>query len=136
MAEIPALPPDVLLDVRGLTKLFPPRRSLFQRKTANPVRAVEDVSFAIRQGETLGLVGESGCGKSTVTRLLLGIHQPTAGTMRYRRKDGGSVDLDRLSEDERLAYCTDLRIVFQDPQSSLNPRLQVRDIVGEVLKVN
>jgi peptide/nickel transport system ATP-binding protein len=136
MAETPALPPEVLLDVRGLTKLFPPRRSLFQRKNANPVRAVEDVSFAIRQGETLGLVGESGCGKSTVTRLLLGIHQPTAGTMRYRRKDGGSVDLDRLSEDERLAYCTDLRIVFQDPQSSLNPRLQVRDIVGEVLKVN
>jgi peptide/nickel transport system ATP-binding protein len=136
MAETPALSPDVLLDVRGLTKLFPPRRSLFQRKAANPVRAVEDVSFAIRQGETLGLVGESGCGKSTVTRLLLGIHQPTAGTMRYRRKDGGSVDLDRLSEDERLAYCTDLRIVFQDPQSSLNPRLQVRDIVGEVLKVN
>ena len=136
MAETPALPPDVLLDVRGLTKLFPPRRSLFQRKAANPVRAVEDVSFAIRQGETLGRVGESGCGKSTVTRLLLGIHQPTAGTMRYRRKDGGSVDLDTLSEDERLAYCTDLRIVFQDPQSSLNPRLQVRDIVGEVLKVN
>ncbi|HEV7323456.1 MAG TPA: oligopeptide/dipeptide ABC transporter ATP-binding protein [Bosea sp. (in: a-proteobacteria)] len=136
MAETPALPPDVLLDVRGLTKLFPPRRSLFQRKASNPVRAVEDVSFAIRQGETLGLVGESGCGKSTVTRLLLGIHQPTAGTMRYRRKDGGSVDLDTLSEDERLAYCTDLRIVFQDPQSSLNPRLQVRDIVGEVLKVN
>ena len=136
MAETPALPSDILLDVRGLTKLFPPRRSLLQRKAANPVRAVEDVSFAIRQGETLGLVGESGCGKSTVTRLLLGIHQPTAGTMRYRRKDGGSVDLDRLSEDERLAYCTDLRIVFQDPQSSLNPRLQVRDIVGEVLKVN
>ncbi|MCP4561642.1 MAG: ATP-binding cassette domain-containing protein [Bosea sp.] len=136
MAETPALPPEILLDVRGLTKLFPPRRSLFQRKASNPVRAVEDVSFAIRQGETLGLVGESGCGKSTVTRLLLGIHQPTAGTMRYRRKDGGSVDLDTLSEDERLAYCTDLRIVFQDPQSSLNPRLQVRDIVGEVLKVN
>ncbi|MGX1785572.1 ABC transporter ATP-binding protein [Bosea sp. NPDC055332] len=136
MAETPALPPEILLDVRGLTKLFPPRRSLFQRKASNPVRAVEDVSFAIRQGETLGLVGESGCGKSTVTRLLLGIHQPTAGTMRYRRKDGGSVDLDTLSEDERPAYCTDLRIVFQDPQSSLNPRLQVRDIVGEVLKVN
>ncbi|KRE14255.1 peptide ABC transporter ATP-binding protein [Bosea sp. Root483D1] len=136
MADPAGLAPDVLLDVRGLTKLFPPRRSLFQRKAANPVRAVEDVSFEIRQGETLGLVGESGCGKSTVTRLLLGIHQPTAGTMRYRRKDGGSVDLDRLSEDQRLAYCTDLRIVFQDPQSSLNPRLQVRDIVGEVLKVN
>lgn len=136
MADSATLPPDVLLEVSGLTKLFPPRRTLFQRKAANPVRAVEDVSFQIRQGETLGLVGESGCGKSTVTRLLLGIHQPSAGAMRYRRKDGGSVDLAMLSEDERLAYCTDLRLVFQDPQSSLNPRLQVRDIVGEVLKVN
>ncbi|WP_248312030.1 oligopeptide/dipeptide ABC transporter ATP-binding protein [Bosea sp. BK604] len=124
------------MEVRGLTKVFQPRKTLFQRKASNPIRAVDGVSFEIRQGETLGLVGESGCGKSTVTRLLLGIHQPSAGTMRYRRKDGGSVDLETLSEDERLAYCTDLRIVFQDPQSSLNPRLQVRDIVGEVLKVN
>lgn len=136
MADSAALAPDVLLEVSGLTKLFPPRRTLFQRKAGNPVRAVEDVSFQIRRGETLGLVGESGCGKSTVTRLLLGIHQPSAGSMRYRRKDGGSVDLAELSEDERLAYCADLRLVFQDPQSSLNPRLQVRDIVGEVLKVN
>lgn len=135
MHERAQLSPDVLMEVRGLTKVFQPRKSLF-RRTSNPVRAVDDVSFEIRQGETLGLVGESGCGKSTVTRLLLGIHRPSAGTMRYRRKDGGSVDLDQLSEDERLAYCTDLRIVFQDPQSSLNPRLQVRDIVGEVLKVN
>ncbi|WP_113511126.1 oligopeptide/dipeptide ABC transporter ATP-binding protein [Bosea sp. 2KB_26] len=136
MLDRAQMSPDILLEVRGLTKVFKPRKTLFQRKTSNPIRAVDDVSFEIRQGETLGLVGESGCGKSTVTRLLLGIHEPSAGTMRYRKKDGGSVDLDQLSENERLAYCTDLRIVFQDPQSSLNPRLQVRDIVGEVLKVN
>jgi peptide/nickel transport system ATP-binding protein len=132
----PGLAPESLLEVRGLTKVFKPRQSLFQRKASNPVRAVDDVSFDIRSGETLGLVGESGCGKSTVTRLVLGIHQPNSGTIRYRTKEGGSVDLDTLSEDERLAYCTDLRIVFQDPQSSLNPRMQVGDIVGEVLKVN
>ena len=94
MLDRAQISPEVLLEVRGLTKVFKPRKTLFQRKGSSPIRAVDDVSFEIRQGETLGLVGESGCGKSTVTRLLLGIHEPSAGTMRYRKKDGGTVDLD------------------------------------------
>lgn len=128
--------PEALLRLRDVTKVFEPRKSLLGISKGQPVRAVEGVSFDIVAGETLGVVGESGCGKSTVTRLILGIHEPSAGTIEYRGKDGQVVDLSALSEDERLAYCTEMRIVFQDPQSSLNPRMQVVDIVGEVLRVN
>ncbi|WP_342361872.1 oligopeptide/dipeptide ABC transporter ATP-binding protein [Terrarubrum flagellatum] len=124
-----------LLELRRVGKSFSSRGGLFTGKRP-AVHAVDDVSFNIRAGETLGVVGESGCGKSTLARCILGIHQPSAGKITYRERSGGDVDLTALSEDQRLAYCTDMRIVFQDPQASLNPRLRVSDIVGEVLKVN
>ncbi|CAH1648427.1 MULTISPECIES: oligopeptide/dipeptide ABC transporter ATP-binding protein [unclassified Chelatococcus] len=127
---------QTLLELRDVAKVFAPRTTLFGRGKSRPVRAVDGVSFDIMAGETLGVVGESGCGKSTVTRCILGIHAVSSGTIRYRDRDGRMIDLTALSENERLAYCTDLRIVFQDPQASLNPRLPVIDIVGEVLKVN
>jgi peptide/nickel transport system ATP-binding protein len=127
---------EPLLEVRDLTKVFPPRKGFLGRSSGPPVRAVDGVSFDIHPGETLGLVGESGCGKSTVTRCILGIDPPTSGTIRYLERNGHVENLTSLSETDRLRFCTDMRIVFQDPQASLNPRMQVVDIVGEVLKVN
>jgi peptide/nickel transport system ATP-binding protein len=133
MAE---LAPQNLLQVRDLEMVFAPRVRMFRSGRSNPVRAVDGVSFDIRQGETLGLVGESGCGKSTVTRCLLGAHKPTAGHIAYRDPQGREVDLATLSEKQRRPYCTDLRFVFQDPQASLDPRMTVIDIISEVLRVN
>jgi len=127
---------DVLLEVRGLSKVFAPRKRFLGGNRGSAIHAVDGVSFDIRMGERLGVVGESGCGKSTVTRCIMGIHEATAGSIRYRNRSGEVVNFTDMTEDERLEYCTDLRIVFQDPQSSLNPRLQVVDIIGEVLRVN
>jgi peptide/nickel transport system ATP-binding protein len=125
-----------LLELRELEMTFMPRKRLLGGYRTKPARAVDGVSFAIRNGETLGLVGESGCGKSTVTRCILGVHQPTGGRIAYRDGEGREVDLASLGERQRLRYCVDLRLVFQDPQASLNPRMRVIDIVGEVLRVN
>ncbi|WP_343717249.1 ABC transporter ATP-binding protein [Inquilinus sp.] len=133
---MPELAPENLVELRDLKMEFAPRRRLFRAGLSNPVRAVDGVSFDIRRGETLGLVGESGCGKSTVTRCILGAHQPTGGTIAYRDPGGRVVDLAALTEVQRRPYCTDLRFVFQDPQASLDPRMTVVDLVGEVLRVN
>jgi peptide/nickel transport system ATP-binding protein len=130
------LAPGNLVEVRDLEMVFAPRAKLFGSGKARPVRAVAGVSFDIRQGETLGVVGESGCGKSTVTRCILGAHKPSAGTIAYRDPQGRAVDLAALSERQRRPYCTDLRFVFQDPQASLDPRMTVVDIISEVLRVN
>jgi peptide/nickel transport system ATP-binding protein len=123
-----------LVEIRNLRMHFKMSSGLLRRKK-RLVRAVDDVSFDILKGETLAVVGESGCGKSTVTRTLLRVYTPTSGSMRYHGVDG-PVDLATLSEDELAPYRQDIRLVFQDPQGSLNPRLQVIDIIGEVLKVN
>jgi len=104
------------------------------RRAKPPVRAVDGVSFAIAEGETLGLVGESGCGKSTIGRTVTGARQPTAGAIRYRGRGGEAVDLAALGPRERAAYFHEIRMVFQDPQSSLNPRMRVLDIIGEPLR--
>jgi peptide/nickel transport system ATP-binding protein len=136
MSEPELMAPEILLQLRELTKTFEPRRSFFGRQKGRPVNAVSSVSFDIRAGETLGIVGESGCGKSTVTRCILGVYEATAGSVLYRERDGSVVDFTTMSERARLAYCADLRIVFQDPQSSLDPRMQVGDIIAEVLRVN
>ena len=133
---MPDLAPENLVELRDLKMEFAPRKRLFRSGLANPVRAVDGVSFDIRRGETLGLVGESGCGKSTVTRCILGAHQPTGGTIAYRDPQGRVVDLAALTEAQRRPYCTDLRFVFQDPQASLDPRMTVVELVGEVLRVN
>jgi len=123
------------LDVRDLKMHFPITKGFFSR-TVGHVKAVDDVSFTVYEGETLGLVGESGCGKTTTGRCLLRIYDPTAGEIRYHRPDGGTVDLMTLKHQALKAVRRDIRMIFQDPQSSLNPRLPVLEIVGEPLKVN
>ncbi len=124
-----------LLDVRGLKKYFPIARG-FLRRVAGHVRAVDDVSFTLNEGETLGLVGESGCGKTTVSRCVLRAIDPTGGQVLYRTRDDGIVDLAALSRQELRPLRRDIQMVFQDPFGSLNPRMTLLDNVGEPLLVN
>ncbi len=124
-----------ILDVRGLKMYFPSFKGFFGRAVSY-TKAVDDVSFTIRQGETLGLVGESGCGKTTVGRCIVRAYPPTGGQMLYRRKDHEVVDLAALEDDDLRPYHQDIRMIFQDPYSSLNPRMTVFDNISEALKVN
>jgi oligopeptide/dipeptide ABC transporter ATP-binding protein len=119
-----------VLDVRDLKKHFPVRRGLLQR-AAGTVYAVDGVSFTIGQGETLGLVGESGCGKSTVGRTVLRLTEPTGGSMAI---DGH--DITHLSKTELRPYRRQMQIIFQDPFSSLDPRMSAGDIVAEPMRVH
>ncbi|HXO89455.1 MAG TPA: dipeptide ABC transporter ATP-binding protein [Stellaceae bacterium] len=118
---------EPLLSVKGLVKHFPVRKGLLQR-TVGQVHAVDGISFDIASGETLGLVGESGCGKSTAGKTILKLLDPTAGEIRIKGER-----IDRLSRHEMRPYRRQLQVVFQDPYSSLNPRLRIRDIIGEPL---
>ena len=127
MDVAPAAP---LVEVTGLRKYFPVKGGLFGR-VVNHVRAVEDVSFEIRRGETLGLVGESGCGKTTVGRVLLRLMEPTAGSVRFAGRDLATLGRAELRQMRRR-----MQIVFQDPYSSLNPRRTVGDAIGEPLFVH
>ena len=124
-----------LVEVRDLKMHFPIKAGLL-RKTVGHVKAVDGVSFVVREGETLGLVGESGCGKSTITRALLRVYEPTDGQMLYHGDADNPADLATMDEETLTPYRRHIRLVFQDPQSSLNPRLPVVDIIGEVLAVN
>jgi peptide/nickel transport system ATP-binding protein len=124
-----------LLEVEGLIKHFPIRRGLLRRVVGH-VRAVDGVSFTMRRGETLGLVGESGCGKTTVGRCILRLIEPTAGRVLFYDKPGKSVDLIALDEAALRRLRPRMQIVFQDPHASLNSRMTVGDIVGEPLVVN
>ena len=124
-----------LLEVQNLKMHFPIRTGFLRRDTSY-VKAVDDISFEIEEGETLGLVGESGCGKTTTGRCILRVLNPTAGAMMYHPRQGPVVDLARLSKGELNRYRQDIRLIFQDPFSSLNPRLTVMEIIGESLRVN
>ena len=126
---------NALLSVENLKMHFPIRKG-FARKIVGHVRAVDGVSFAVRPGETLGLVGESGCGKTTIGRCILRAYDPTQGTIRYQDGEGRYVDLARLQGKELKPYRRELRMIFQDPYSSLNPRMTVMDIVAEPLRIH
>ena len=125
---------QTLLEVDGLTKYFPIKKGFF-RKVVGHVRAVDDVSFAVKEGETLGLVGESGCGKTTTARCILRAMDPTGGQIRYRNAAGEVVDIATLPNDEMRALRREMQMIFQDPYASLNPRMNLLDIVGEPLMV-
>src|SRR5215212_11514106 len=119
-----------LLEVENLKKHFIADRTLFGRPTAH-IRAVDGVSFMVEAGKTLALVGESGCGKSTVSRLVLRLIEPTAGRMRF---DGQ--DVFAFSESETRAFRRQAQLVFQDPYASLNPRMTVGDILAEPIALH
>ena len=121
---------QVLLKVDGLVKHFPVLRGVFQRQVG-AVHAVDGISFEIRQGETFGLVGESGCGKSTAGRTILQLYKPTAGQVTF---DG--VDLVGLNREELRKMRRRMQMIFQDPYASLNPRMTVADIISEPLQVH
>ena len=124
-----------LLEVRGLQKLFPITRGFFGR-TVGHVRAVDGVDFSLHEGETLGLVGESGCGKTTASRCILRAIDPTGGEIRYRTRAGHVVDLAPMTPAELGPLRAEISMIFQDPFASLNPRMTLFDNVGEPLLVN
>lgn len=124
-----------LLEIENLKMHFPIRRG-FLRRVVGKVQAVDGVNLFIRKGETLGLVGESGCGKTTTGRCVVRAYKPTGGSINYRNKDGNVIDLVSLSKEELKIYRQQIRMIFQDPYSSLNPRMTLLQIVGEPLVVN
>jgi peptide/nickel transport system ATP-binding protein len=125
---------SILLEVRNLKKYFPIQRGFFRRVVGH-VRAVDGVDFFIREGETLGLVGESGCGKTTTGRLILRAIKPTEGEVLFR-KDGEMVNITQIPKKEMKVLRREMQIIFQDPFSSLNPRMTVMDIVSEPLVIH
>ena len=116
---------EILLEVKNLKKYFPVKTGMFR---VNHVKAVDDVSFFIRKGETFGLVGESGCGKTTLGRTVLRLTEPTSGELIYAGKD--------ITKEDMLPYRRRMQIIFQDPYASLDPRMTVGDIVGEPLDIH
>jgi oligopeptide/dipeptide ABC transporter ATP-binding protein len=130
MPDQTTLNSEYLIEARSLTKHFPAKSGVFQRTNAW-VKAVENVSFFIKHGETLGLVGESGCGKTTIGRMLLRLIEPTDGQIIFEGKD-----ITKLNEHELKGYRREMQIIFQDPFSSLDPRTPIGDSIGEGLRVH
>jgi len=124
-----------LLTARGLCKFFPVLSKGFFRRQVATVKAVNEVSFELTEGETLGLVGESGCGKTTLARTILRALRPTSGTVLFR-SDGRTVDLAALPDSRLKPLRTKMQMIFQDPFSSLNPRMTIERIVGEPLTIH
>src|SRR5499425_372081 len=120
-----------LLEVRGLRMHFPVTEGIVVHRKIGEVKAVDGIDFSVRRGETLGLVGESGCGKTTTGRCILRLELPTAGEILY---DG--VDLAKLQRKELAAMRRKIQVIFQDPYSSLNPRMKVGEIIAEPMKVH
>jgi ABC-type glutathione transport system ATPase component len=126
-----AVKQEVLLEVRDLVKHFPIRQGIIFAKQVGAVQAVDGVTFNVHKGETLGLVGESGCGKTTAGRCILRLIEPTSGEVVF---DGKSVP--SLPKDELRELRKEMQIIFQDPYGSLNPRMTVGDIIGEPLHIH
>jgi oligopeptide/dipeptide ABC transporter ATP-binding protein len=126
---------NVILDVRDLKMWFPIHGGLL-RKVVGHIRAVDGVSFALKQNEVVGLVGESGCGKTTVGRTILRLYDPTGGEIWYRRENGERVEVSSITQREMKPLRQEMRMIFQDPFSSLNPRFTVKDIISEPLIIH
>src|SRR6184192_1065011 len=120
-----------LIEVRDLIKHFPLTKGIIFRKQVGAVRAVDGVSFDVMEGETIGLVGESGCGKSTTARLITRLLEPTDGTIVYKGED-----IAHRSRRDLLPLRRDMQMIFQDPYSSLNPRKTVGSIIGEPFAIH
>jgi len=129
MNGVPPQPP--LLEVRGLAMHFPVSEGVLFSRRIGAVKAVDGVDFSIERGETLGLVGESGCGKTTTGRCILRLEKPTAGEVLFDGRDIG-----RMEREELTALRRRMQVIFQDPYSSLNPRMKVGDIIAEPIKVH
>ncbi len=141
MAERVQSDDNILLDVKGLKKYFPIQRGMM-RKVVGHVKAVDDISFYVREGETLGLVGESGCGKTTASRTIIRLYEPTAGDMYFKTaklsSDGKPemVNLLGLNREQMKLIRQDISMIFQDPVNSLNPRMTVFDIIAEPMVIH
>ena len=121
---------DALVQVKNLAKYFTLENDLLGRPTS-VLKAVDDVSFEIKKGEAFGLVGESGCGKTTIGKMLVNLYRPTKGEIIFNGEN-----LTKLPESKRREYCKDIQLIFQDPYASLNPRMTVGDIIAEPIKIN
>lgn len=126
---------EILLEVKNLKKYFPITRGVF-RRVVGYVKAVDRVDLFIRQGKTLGLVGESGCGKTTLGRSILRLIEPTDGEVWFKTDKGKKLDITKLEDREIKSLRREMRMIFQDPYGSLNPRMTVMDIVGEPLIIH
>jgi peptide/nickel transport system ATP-binding protein len=141
MAETTTNGKNILMEVKNLKKFFPIQKGLL-RKTVGYVKAVDDVSFYVREGETLGLVGESGCGKTTAGRCIIRLYEPTGGHVLFKSRtmtpDGSvkEVDLTQLDQKEMKPIRQEISMVFQDPINSLNPRMTVSDIIAEPMVIH
>jgi peptide/nickel transport system ATP-binding protein len=124
---------EPILEVQELKKYFPVKKGFFRRATG-VIRAVDDVTFSIYQGETLGLVGESGSGKTTVAKVIMRAYDPTSGKIFIKTSEGERVDMAELDRQELKSVRKNIQMIFQDPYSSLNPRMPVLDLIAEPLQ--